>query len=418
MASGERGFGFEKLASALGTYHAEDTLGNWAELTLSDAEDGFYLRTEVFAPAMQGGDLTIRIPIATFATDAGKSYTVPALPRRSSLAQSDDLSLFYDVDGVPLCGNFVASDLSASGDTAGYQGAQEYLSSGGTKTLYLNFVTLVPYKAWELSPEGTVTLPVPNTGYRLLHSERTELSAKNSLSQAEGTLTLTPIDGGLHVNILPTHREAQDTVRFEMPIACFPVQRGLYYTVPALPPKTATALFGVHFKLTHGGKEREMKSHFHPAESQSGSAEEGSWGVDNFCAEASGEATLSLVAEYKAGESDGLITDFDLRFPTVTLSGNITVTPQSGTEYRLDVATAATAQLAFPQQLKNDSILHATLSFKTNAAVPAFSYPATYHFSGDDVTDGVFLPAAQRRYRISFAYDGEKILADVKSYSI
>ena len=422
MKDGERGFGFAKLPSAIGTHTAEDEGGSSVSLTLADSEDGFAMTVDVYSPTMQGGNLSLRIPIATFETESGKRYTIPALPDKTSNNESCDL--YYSVGGTAMKGNYIVSpDLDNSGAECGYYGAQEYLSDGGIKTLYLNFYSSTPYRASEvlsLLSERTVTLPLPDMGYEIAVTEEKTYTAQTSLSAIQHTLTLSPIENGVHVSCTHSVDTLGDSFSFEVPIANIKVHKGLYYTVPAMPENTANNYNnGAHFKVELGGVTKAMTENYHPTDDESGEwGELGNFGADNFQATATGTATLYLVLSYTAGNSDNVTTDFDLIFPMIATSGNITLSPESGTEYRLDVATAATLQLAFPKGIGSDSIYKSVIRFDTAVAIPSVSYPNTFVFAGDGVTSGVFAPVTKKRYCVTLDYDGEKILGKVAEYPV
>lgn len=424
MKPGERGFGFTKLPSAIGTHTAEDEGGSSVSLTLADSEDGLAMTVDVSSPAMQGGNLSLRIPIATFETENGKRYTIPALPDKTASTNYNYCDMFYSVGETRMRDNFIFSPgVDSQGGRSGYYGAQEYLSDGGSKTLYLNFYSTVPYKAYEtlsLLNERTLTLPLPDMGYEIAVTEEKVYTANSSETGAENTLTLTPIDGGVHVLCTHSVGTLGDGFTFSAPIARMSVQKGLYYTVPALPENTATDNgFGAYFKVELGGDMKAMTENYHPTDDASSDIGMlGNFGVDNFQAASTGTATLYLVIDYSAGVTDGVTTDFDLYFPTVASSGNITLSPEGGTEYRLDVATAATLQLAWPKYLTPDSIFHATVRFDTAVATPSVAYPDSYVFAGDGVTNGVFTPTAQKRYCVTLDYDGEKMLGKVAEYPV
>lgn len=425
MAAGERGFGFTKLRSAIGAHTAEDSNGNSVAITLADSEDGFSLDVDVQTPGMQGGNLSLRIPIATFETEAGKSYTIPALPDKTYHTNADYCSTYYDVSGTAMRGNLIISGLDSQGEECGYQGAQEYLSSGGTKMLYLNFKTTTPYKADELMQtirSRTLTLPLPDMGYTVTVTKETTY-APTAAGGAQNTLTLTPIDNGVHVSCTHNVVTSGDGFSFDVPIASFDVTKGLYYSVPALAENTADSNgLGAHFEVSLGGARQAMKANYHPTDDDAGEGSYdfliGNFGVDNFQATASGTATLYLVLEYLGGETDNLTRDFDIVFPMIATSGNITLSPESGTEYRLDVATAATLQLAFPKGIGSDSIYKSVIRFDTAVAIPSVSYPNTFVFAGDGVTSGVFAPVTKKRYCVTLDYDGEKILGKVAEYPV
>ena len=424
MKPGERGFGFTKLPSAIGTHTAEDEGGSSVSLTLADSEDGLAMTVDVSSPAMQGGNLSLRIPIATFETENGKRYTIPALPDKTASTNYTYCDMFYSVGETRMRDNFIFSPgVDSQGGRSGYYGAQEYLSDGGSKTLYLNFYSTVPYKAYEtlsLLNERTLTLPLSDMGYEIAVTEEKVYTANSSETGAENTLTLTPIDGGVHVLCTHSVGTLGDGFTFSAPIARMSVQKGLYYTVPALPENTATDNgFGAYFKVELGGDMKAMTENYHPTDDASSDIGMlGNFGVDNFQAASTGTATLYLVIDYSAGVTDGMTTDFDLYFPTVASSGNITLSPEGGTEYRLDVATAATLQLAWPKYLTPDSIFHATVRFDTAVATPSVAYPDSYVFAGDGVTNGVFTPTAQKRYCVTLDYDGEKMLGKVAEYPV
>ena len=422
MKSGERGFGFTKLPSAIGTHTAKDDDGNSVSLTLADSEDGFSMTVDVVASTDVCG-LSLRIPIATFETEAGKSYTIPALPDKTAAADGSYCSMSYSVGGTFMNDNFIVTPgWEPDGMQSGYYGAQEYLSDGGTKTLYLNFSSTAPFRAYDILSmlaERTVTLPLPDMGYEITVKEETVYTTRSGASNSENTLKLTPIENGLHVscthNLILSSDPPMDEISFEVQIASINVQEGLYYTVPALAENTATSNpyvgRGAYFMYEINGATKDMRENFHPSNGGLGN-----YGVDNFQAPFTGTLGIYLVLKYAAGVSDDVARDFDLTFPLVSTSGNLTLAPEGGTEYRLDVATAATLQLAFPKHLAPESIFHTKVCFDTAVATPSVSYPNTFVFAGDDVTDGVFAPGAQKRYRIALDYDGEKLLGDVRAY--
>ncbi len=66
-------------------------------------------------------------------------------------------------------------------------------------------------------------------------------------------------------------------------------------------------------------------------------------------------------------------------------------------------------QLSLPNNIPNDYI--SSLVFVSGENPTVFSYPENIIFTGDDVIDNVFMPAANRTYNVMFWYDGINVNA-------
>lgn len=115
-----------------------------------------------------------------------------------------------------------------------------------------------------------------------------------------------------------------------------------------------------------------------------------------------------------ATDSNGDIVESD-DTPTViqalSATDSITLTDavlyQGGEQTSLTIALPASATVGFVSQV----------SFLSGNTATAITYPSTglvWHHRGDDVSDGVFTPVANKVYMILFVYDGYQFIAFVE----
>lgn len=115
-----------------------------------------------------------------------------------------------------------------------------------------------------------------------------------------------------------------------------------------------------------------------------------------------------------ATDADGDIVESD-DTPTViqalSATDSITLTDavlyQGGEQTSLTIALPASATVGFVSQV----------SFLSGNTATAITYPSTglvWHHRGDDVSDGVFTPVANKVYMIVFVYDGYQFIAFVE----
>lgn len=82
----------------------------------------------------------------------------------------------------------------------------------------------------------------------------------------------------------------------------------------------------------------------------------------------------------------------------------------NNTEYRAN--EIATLEVTLPSSLPNDYI--SSLVFSSGSTATSLTYPSGIKWSGDDVSNNVFVPAASKRYNIIFWYDGANTNAIVR----
>lgn len=118
-----------------------------------------------------------------------------------------------------------------------------------------------------------------------------------------------------------------------------------------------------------------------------------------------------------ATDSNGDIVESD-DTPTViqalSATDSITLTDavlyRGGEQTSLTIALPASATVGFVSQV----------SFLSGTTATAITYPSTglvWHHRGDDVSDGVFTPVANKVYMIVFVYDGYQFIAFVEGTS-
>jgi len=101
------------------------------------------------------------------------------------------------------------------------------------------------------------------------------------------------------------------------------------------------------------------------------------------------------LADRLAGKADAV---------SITSFSDDELTPESGTEYRCGTVTEL--ELSLPAS--PSPAFRCTLVFDTPTGdrSAALDYPEGIRWSGDDVADGAFTPAAGRHYTVSLWYDG------------
>lgn len=75
------------------------------------------------------------------------------------------------------------------------------------------------------------------------------------------------------------------------------------------------------------------------------------------------------------------------------------------TEYRFGEAASLT--MTFPATIPDR--FDVFISFTSGTTATAFTFPTGIKWSGDDITDGEFVPAASKRYNIALWYDGAAV---------
>ena len=92
---------------------------------------------------------------------------------------------------------------------------------------------------------------------------------------------------------------------------------------------------------------------------------------------------------------------------TMALESNVVALSESTVELATNTiynaGEMATLSIAFPTA---DETYVSQLNFTSGSTATAFTAPDTVKWIGDDVTDGAFIPATNKRYAIMFYYDG------------
>lgn len=82
-----------------------------------------------------------------------------------------------------------------------------------------------------------------------------------------------------------------------------------------------------------------------------------------------------------------------------------TIELSNNTEYRANELSSL--EITLKETIENDFI--SSVIFTSGETPTSFNYPADIKWSGDDVTSGIFVPIANKRYTIMFYYDGINI---------
>lgn len=106
-------------------------------------------------------------------------------------------------------------------------------------------------------------------------------------------------------------------------------------------------------------------------------------------------------------ESDDTPTTIQALSATDSITLTDSVLYQGGEQTSLTMSLPASATVGFVSQV----------SFLSGNTATAITYPSTglvWHHRGDDVSDGVFTPVANKVYMIMFVYDGYQFIAFVE----
>ena len=116
---------------------------------------------------------------------------------------------------------------------------------------------------------------------------------------------------------------------------------------------------------------------------------------------------VDAINELNSGKSDK---------PTITTSAetDLTVTLAHNTETRCAEVTSLT--LTLPSTTADDYI--SSIVFTSGATPANLVYPDTIKMIGEGCIDGVFTPAANKRYEVIVSYDGANIVGVVGGYAI
>ena len=116
---------------------------------------------------------------------------------------------------------------------------------------------------------------------------------------------------------------------------------------------------------------------------------------------------VDAINELNSGKSDK---------PTITTSAetDLTVTLAHNTETRYGEVTSMT--LTLPSTTADDYI--SSIVFTSGATPTNLVYPDTIKMIGEGCIDGVFTPAASKRYGVIVSYDGANIVGVVGGYAI
>lgn len=109
----------------------------------------------------------------------------------------------------------------------------------------------------------------------------------------------------------------------------------------------------------------------------------------------SGYATETYVGTAIANKADK---------SSIVTSGT-TFTAADNTEYRFSEAASLT--MTFPTTIPERFDIF--VSFTSGTTATAFTFPTGIKWSGDDITDGEFVPAVSKRYNMALWYDGSVI---------
>ena len=134
-------------------------------------------------------------------------------------------------------------------------------------------------------------------------------------------------------------------------------------------------------------------------------------------------ATQEVIADYVEGKLDdlsiptktsdltndsGFITSGDVANkadkPSIVTSGT-TFEAADNTEYRFGEVASLT--MTFPESIPDRFDIF--VAFTSGTTATAFTFPTGIVWSGDDITDGEFVPAASKRYNIALWYDGSAV---------
>ena len=108
----------------------------------------------------------------------------------------------------------------------------------------------------------------------------------------------------------------------------------------------------------------------------------------------SGYATETYVGTAIANKADK---------SSIVTSG-ATFTAVDNTEYRFGEVASLT--MTFPETIDRFDIF---VAFTSGTTATAFTFPTGIKWTGDDITDGEFVPAASKRYSIALWYDGSAV---------
>ena len=113
---------------------------------------------------------------------------------------------------------------------------------------------------------------------------------------------------------------------------------------------------------------------------------------------------IRLTVNPSAGEGTG-VTKYEVNLAEAVTVNTITDSTatinlsSSNTEYRMGTMTSLVMQ-------NYSSINDVWVSFTSGATATNLTYPQSIVWTGDDITDGEFVPAANKRYNIALWYDG------------
>jgi hypothetical protein len=91
------------------------------------------------------------------------------------------------------------------------------------------------------------------------------------------------------------------------------------------------------------------------------------------------------------------------------------ITLAHNTEYRIG-GIPNTFEFVFPSSLEIDYI--SSVVFSTESSAPVLTYPDGMHWSGDDLSDGKFVPVASKHYTVAFWYDGVHLNGAVRGVKL
>ena len=102
--------------------------------------------------------------------------------------------------------------------------------------------------------------------------------------------------------------------------------------------------------------------------------------------------------------------------PTITTltDTDLTVAMEHNTETRCGEVTSMT--LTLPSTTADDYI--SSIVFTSGATPTNLVYPDTIKMIGEGCIDGVFTPAANKRYEVIVSYDGANVVGVVGGYAI
>lgn len=125
---------------------------------------------------------------------------------------------------------------------------------------------------------------------------------------------------------------------------------------------------------------------------------------------------------YTKDETDEKVTEINATIDNKSDKPTISNQPGTSTNIMLPnntdmrFGTMTALEITLPNTIEDDYI--ASVTFTSGVNPTNFRYPENIKFIGDDVTNGIFTAAKNKRYEVNIAYDGVNYIGVVGGYAI